>query len=120
MTITRYIPWLLVLIGIWLLIRDTPLSWSVAPIALATIMVEFYKSGDIGLRRFQFDLALAVLTLTAMTAILTHFATTGSFLPMPDLVVAAVVLADAWVSPVNSFRTALRNLQGNVYSEPQV
>ncbi len=82
--------------------------------ALAVLVAEFHKSGDISLNAFMRDTAYAVLATIVGTFAITKLWESGQGLCLPDYLMSVVVLVDAWFSPVNSFRTALRNWSANV------
>lgn len=75
-------------------------------------VLEFVKSGDITLGVFGLDQAWSVLTLIVATATLTLLVRDARALSFMDLLIAIVAVCDGWVSPFNSFRTALRNWSG--------
>lgn len=115
----RNIPFVLALLALWVGIKLAGYNTSfVGPVGITLICVtffvlfiEFFKSGDIGLKTFGLDTAFSVLQVIACTATVTYLITRSSWgvMSIPDLLVCFTVLVDAWFSPYNSFRTALRN-----------
>lgn len=115
----KRIPWALLLVLLWAGGRYSGVNlgidgfaiWVFVILSLITLVFEFYKSGDIMLRSFQADLISAITT----TLVLGYgLCLAQQDLQPVDLLVAFVVLTDAIVSPINSFRTALRNMQAAV------
>ena len=89
--------------------------------SFATLVLEFFKSGDIGLRTFASDQAFSVAqtVLASVTLALVIRDRGFAAISLPDVVFAVVTLCDAWLSPFNSFRTALRNISGtNITTHP--
>jgi hypothetical protein len=89
------------------------LTWILLVGCFVILVLEFQKSGDILLRSFRLDLILAIAALVATTSVITLLWERGTFYTI-DIFIAGIVLVDAFVSPSNSFRTALRNWQGGV------
>ena len=127
----RKLPSVLILIVIWAALRfagvDVALP-SIGGLALlglsvGSLIFEFYKSGDIGLAGFKRDLAFSLTATIAGSVILTVLALRTEFALgnlLIDGLVAIVILCDAWLGPVNSFRSALRNFSGAVQQGPGV
>ena len=75
------------------------------------VIVEFFKSGDIRLGPFMLDLIVSVIAISAGAALLTKMVLEGGTPGFHYLLGGLVLVADAVLSPFNSFRTALRNFQ---------
>lgn len=118
----RRIPWPIVVVVLWGMLRWNNFAPSVAsPFGLTIIfcsflilIFEFWKSGDISPKSFLLDqtLSVAATTITASLAVLIYWERQTFY--AVDIIVFAVVLSDAIMSPFNSFRTALRNIQAGV------
>jgi cation transport ATPase len=112
-------PWsLLVVLAMWFAYQaQLDLSGTLGLVFIGfcvfVVVIEFFKSGDIRLGPFFLDLLFSVGAVVAGAALLTYMVTHGDGgLPgFHYLLGGAVVLVDAILSPFNSFRTALRNLQ---------
>ncbi|MEK7650212.1 MAG: hypothetical protein AAB367_04640 [Patescibacteria group bacterium] len=115
----KRIPWALLLVLGWIMVRHSGVDLSVEGVAIwpfvgvsfVTLMAEFYRSGDIMILSYKLDQTFAVVATLVLGYGLSLAVQDPHVL---DLLVAAVVLADAIISPVNSFRTALRNMQAGV------
>lgn len=113
----KQIPYVLLITNIWSIGKLAGLSTSllsffgivVLLLVFAALAVEFFKSGDIGLNTFGMDTAFSVLQVICGTVTITLMFCNHKPLTLPDCLLCLVVLADAWFSPFNSFRTALRN-----------
>lgn len=117
----RRVPLPFIVLALWGIARwagyDWPIGsvWSVGLIATCFIilMLEFFKSGDVALGSFKLDQLLSVvatvIVVAAETLLWEH-----KGVSTVDFFVLAVILGDAYVSPVNSFRTAQRNIQAGV------
>jgi|SRR5687767_3740792 len=112
-----FVPWALLVCASWYYIRlvrhlvldfSTPLGLGFLCFAIIALVVEFIKSGDVGQVAFIWDLTFALLTLAlgvyTLTLLDQRLDLTG-----PDGLIFAMLVADAWISPFNAFRTALRN-----------
>lgn len=125
MRIIRRVPLVLILVATWAALRisgapldhASPISWVLVIVCFLVAFAEFYKSGDVTLSSFKIDLAFAVAGTVAATVVAQSLWGQGSF-SLPDFFVCAVVVADALISPVNSFRSALRNVQAGVNTAP--
>ena len=74
------------------------------------LFAEFFKSGDIGLAVFMIDLVTSVIALVTATVLLCYLAWEMSQpLTFYHWFGYTILLGDAIFSPLNSFRTALRN-----------
>ena len=113
-----FIPWASLVCAAWATIRlgryleldlATPLGLVLLCAALFALVAEFFKSGDVGLGEFIRDLTLALLTLAAGVVTITLLLQSDRVTVLDGIILAVVVL-DAWLSPINAFRTALRNL----------
>lgn len=103
----KQIPYVLLITNIWSIGKLAGLSTSLL-LVFAALAVEFFKSGDIGLNTFGMDTAFSVLQVICGTVTITLMFCNHKPLTLPDCLLCLVVLADAWFSPFNSFRTALR------------
>ena len=113
------IPWTSLVCAAWAAIRlgnyldlslATPLGLVLLCTALFALVAEFFKSGDVGLGDFIRDLTLALLTLVVGVVTITLLYQRDTGMTVLDGIIFAVVVLDAWLSPINAFRTALRNL----------
>jgi hypothetical protein len=114
-----FVPWALLVGAAWYYIRlvrhlvldfATPLGLGFLCFAIIALVVEFIKSGDVGQVAFIWDLTFALLTLALGVYTLTLLDQRFELdLIGPDGIIFAMLVADAWVSPFNAFRTALRN-----------
>ncbi len=112
-------PWgLLIVLAMWLAYASRAdlsgtLGLAFIILCLFVVMVEFFKSGDIRLGPFMLDLIFSVAAVVAATVLLTYMAmkSDGGIPSFHYQLGAVVLLADAILSPFNSFRTALRNFQ---------
>ncbi|MFA5174095.1 MAG: hypothetical protein WC438_02850 [Candidatus Pacearchaeota archaeon] len=82
------------------------------------LVIEFYKSGDINLKAFGWDLALSVVATIICTVTITWIVAHHKGAHFTDGMICLLILFDAWVSPFNSYRTALRNWTANVGTSP--
>jgi len=116
----NYLPGALILVVIWSITRLSGVNFSIkaipgiilACLCFVVLVIEFYKSGDRALSSFGWDLGLSVLVTILGTAVLTLLISrTGFFhLYLTDYIIGFLIIFDAWFSPYNSFRIALRNL----------
>ena len=114
------LPAALILVVIWSIARMSGVNFSIKGIfgiilvcfCFAVLVIEFYKSGDRSLNSFGWDLGLSVLTTVLGTVILTLMISRKGFfdLFLTDYIMGFLIIFDAWFSPYNSFRIALRNL----------
>jgi hypothetical protein len=79
-------------------------------LVLGSISFEFFKSGDITLLSFGWDMSFAIIATIMCSVVETILIMNHSF-ALTDILTGLVVLMDGWFSPFNSFRTALRNFQ---------
>lgn len=115
-------PWALLLVVVWALLRFSGMSLAptgvpglVAVVACVVVLVsEFYKSGNVSLGSFGWDMAFSVLNVVLCSVTLTLLVQGGHGLDFADLLVGAVILCDAWFSPFNAFRIALRSWTASV------
>lgn len=116
------IPFTLILTISWLFLNifgidlsmSSPFGISILFLAFIVYIIEFYKSGDIMLRSFMLDLAYAILNLIIVTCYITIIIKSGFKLHAIDIMVSMIALIDIWLSPVNGYRTALRNLSTDI------
>ncbi len=84
-------------------------------VAVFVLLVEFVKSGDIGVAPFLLDTTFSVLALIVSTALLCYMrfglGESPTFFHWLGYV---IIVGDAILSPANAFRTALRNFGGDV------
>ena len=74
------------------------------------LFAEFFKSGDIGLSVFMMDVVTSVIGLVAATVLLCYLVwEMGQPLTFYHWFGYTILLGDTIFSPLNSFRTALRN-----------
>lgn len=119
MKIFFFIPWtaLLLLLVLGFHQFQINLSTGSAPsiaviiVSFLVLVLEFIKSGDIQFKRFIWDLSLSILILVIATWFYGYLFFCKQHLFFVDYVAYFVILFDSWLSPINAFRTALRNLQ---------
>jgi hypothetical protein len=111
------IPWAGLVCAVWAIIRlnqsqvldfNTPAGIALLFFAFIALVIEFFKSGDVGLGAFIWDLTFALLTLGFGVYTITLLDQRNDW-NILDVLIFAVLVCDAWVSPINAFRTALRN-----------
>ena len=117
----KRLPVALSLVVVWTIVRlfiNIEGFWSVNKfvvivicICFAVVVVEFMKSADISMRSFQIDLLFAVVAVVLGTFALTKVGIEKTGFHFTDVLMAGLILIDATVSPINSFRTALRNFE---------
>ena len=83
-------------------------------LALGALLAEFWKSVDIREGSFGWDLAFALLTLGGGVYTITKLDERFDW-DILDVLIFLVLVADAWLSPYMSFRTALRNVVHSPY-----
>lgn len=116
MRIFNRIPYTLLLIAYLLVVHVTGLDmhgvagFVFIGLCVIVLIVEFFKSGDISTGYFLSDIVFAVLAVVIATGLLSYLmfklGETPSFYHWLGY---AVIIGDAVFSPLNSFRTALRN-----------
>ena len=119
------IPWLLALVCLWIPMKHFGVDFAVSDwtgIALTLVavglgLVEIYKGADIGLRTFKYELATALVALVSMALYFALHLVPHRMVHIPDVVLAIMVVADAWFSPTIAYATALRNFAANVDSQ---
>jgi hypothetical protein len=110
-------PWaLLIVLSMWLsYLGNIDLSGTVGLIFIGlcvfVLIIEFFKSGDIRIGPFMMDLLFAAVGLVAASALVTVMVMGGKGLGFHYILGCSVLVIDAILSPYNSFRTALRNVQ---------
>ncbi len=115
----KNLPLSLILVVLWLITRMSGVNFSIANtlgiiltiLCFVVLIFEFNKSGDITLKSFALDLGFSILATVVDTVTMTLLIRDkGGFnLFLTDYILAGVILCDAWLSPFNSFRIALRN-----------
>jgi hypothetical protein len=79
---------------------------------IVVLFLEFFKSGDIRTSVFFLDLSASVIAVIVGAVLMTYLITamhqTPTFFHWYG---AAILVADAILSPYNSFRTAIRNFE---------
>jgi hypothetical protein len=78
---------------------------------------EVYKGADVGLFNFKVEQAISIVNLLLVAAMFSFILIPRGSLALMDFVVAGMVFADAWISPVVAYATALRNFAAN--TDPQ-
>ena len=81
------------------------------------LVLEFIKSGDIQLKRFIWDLTQSIVILILATWFYGYLFFCKEPVFFVDYIAYLVLIFDSWLSPINAFRTALRNLQIGSKSE---
>ena len=113
----KLIPWVLILLVVWSIIRfakvdlNQVISLGLFLLALVIMVFEFFKSGDINLKAFGIDQLYSIIAIAFFCTIETILILKNYPFQIVDILFGILVLADGWVSPVNSFRTALRNFE---------
>jgi hypothetical protein len=109
-------PYALILTVAWSVMKFINLNTSfdgvgavLVGLTFAAILAEFYKSSDIGVSAFGIDTGCSVLQVIVATITFTQKI---DYIFLPDILLGVAILADAWFSPFNSFKTALRNFGG--------
>lgn len=119
MKIFFLIPWTALLLILVLGFHQFQINLSTGSVPSITVIIvsflvlvfEFIKSGDIQFKRFIWDLSLSILILVIATWFYGYLFFCKQHLFFVDYVAFFVILFDSWLSPINAFRTALRNLQ---------
>jgi hypothetical protein len=115
-------PWALIYVIFWVIARLAGAQFFAGNVyglifvllGLGAMILEFQRSTDITVSSFKMDLGMSVLAIVITTAFTTWMITTSHQLAFADIVVWLVVFADAWSSPVSSFKCALRNITTDV------
>ena len=122
MRVLNRVPWTLVLVLCWAGARSAGAQLAINSAsgiiiliaAFGALVVEFMRSADITVARFKFELAMAVVAVGCASAMTALLFTMHLGITLADIIVWIVVLVNAWVCPVNSFKTALRNITTDV------
>lgn len=116
MRIFNKIPYTLFLIAYLLVVRVTGLDmhgvagYIFIGLCVIVLIVEFFKSGDISTAYFLSDIVFAVLAVVIATGLMCYLVfKLGETPTFYHWLGYAVIIGDAVMSPLNSFRTALRN-----------
>ena len=80
-------------------------------VSFLVLVLEFIKSGDIQFKRFIWDLTQSIVLLILATGFYSYLFFCKQHLFFVDYIAYFVIVFDSWLSPINAFRTALRNLQ---------
>ncbi|MCI5140180.1 MAG: hypothetical protein D3909_00215 [Candidatus Electrothrix sp. ATG1] len=89
---------------------EGPSGYTFIGLVVVVLLVEFVKSGDIGVVSFLLDTTFSVIAVIVSTALLTYMAFTLNQPPtFFHWLGYAIIIGDALLSPANAFRTALRN-----------
>ncbi|MDY0136874.1 MAG: hypothetical protein RBS36_06865 [Thiomicrospira sp.] len=79
-------------------------------LAVVVLIIEVFKSGDLGLGAFFIDLFWSVVALVLAAGLLTYLWFVEQQMPsFYHWIGFVMVLADALLNPFNAYRTALRN-----------
>ena len=122
MNFLRRAPWAVFLVLSWATARllGTELATSSIPgqsvieFGFVALVIEFMFSADIGVAAFQRELGTAIVTLVVASVVATCLITMHRGIGFVDGFILCIALATAWVCPVNSFKTALRNITTDV------
>ena len=113
----RKLPWSVLLIAYMVVVHLAnvsmagPAGYVFIGLCMLVLVVEFVKSGDISAAVFFVDLVGAIVSLILATVLLCYLWFKLERMPtFFHWIGFAVILGDALVSPMNAFRTALRNL----------
>jgi hypothetical protein len=98
---------------------EGPVGYTFIVFGLFVLFIEFFKSGDISTTAFLTDLIVAVTSVIGGAALITVMLIDERYsLTFFHWYGAAILVADAILSPLNSFRTAKRNLElGGISAE---
>lgn len=121
----RKYPYLLTIVLLWAAAKSAGLSMSASSIsglvflamAIAAGFLEVYKGADVGLGTFKLELFTALLATVAATLFLCLYVVPRGAVQTADVVITAMVVVDAWLSPTIAYATALRNFAAN--TDPQ-
>jgi hypothetical protein len=83
-------------------------------ILIASILVmvlEFLRSGDIQLGKFITDTTISTISLIIASWYIAYMVIERKPLHFVEYLVYVIIILDSWLSPINAFRTALRNVQ---------
>ncbi|BBP44579.1 hypothetical protein [Thiosulfativibrio zosterae] len=116
LTLLSRFPWMLLLI-VFLLgaeFLELPMTGTTGYVfigfAVAIMFIEIFKSSDTGAMGFFLDQFWAVLSLVLATGLLSYlWFTEGKEPSFYHWLGFAMIVADALLSPLNAYRTALRN-----------
>lgn len=75
----------------------------------AVLGIEFFKSADTNWRHFLYDIAIAVLLVSLLSAYMTYLWIYDFELEFFHWYCYGLFMVDAILSPTNSFRMAMRN-----------
>jgi len=126
----RRIPFALILTTVWLTVKAVGANTEAGGLigivlillSFLALVIEFFKSADIGVRSFMIDTVFSVVATVTVTVIMTKAIITEGLvnLHFPDYLFGFVILVDAVLSPVMSFSMALRNISGNVGTREEI
>jgi hypothetical protein len=117
----KNIPWVSLIGAFWAAIRlnwwglDIAIGYSTSfgsillVLAIGALIWELFKSTDIRGGNFYLDLTFALLTLGGAVYTITILDQRDAW-DLIDLIIFGVLAADAWVSPMMAYRTALRDV----------
>ncbi len=116
-------PSALILTVLWAVSKFVSLDTSVSqPTGVALLILtfgsalyEFYKSADLSVSAFAADTACSVAQAIVATVTVVY---NLDYITLPDAILCLTVVADGIFSPVNSFKTALRNFGGEGAHHP--
>jgi hypothetical protein len=122
MTFLRRMPWALLLVISWAIARfmGAELATSSIPglffivFGFSALVLEFIFSADISVAAFQRELGTAIVTLVVASVVATCLITMHRGIGFVDGFILCIALVTTWVCPVNSFKTALRNITADV------
>ncbi len=111
-------PWVFLVIGYLIFAQSAGLDMRGVPgyvflgLGVVVLFVEFFKSGDISAWGFMLDIFWSVAAVTVVAVLLTHLYLRSGWegITFFHWFGCAVVYGDALLSPFNSFRTGLRNI----------
>jgi len=119
MSIFNKIPWTLFIILYMVVVHTLGINmggmagYAFLALCIAILFVEFFKSGDIKLGSFLVDIVSSVVALVIATVLMSYLIFTKGHgeTTFFHWFGVAIIVGDAILSPVNAFRTALRNLE---------
>jgi hypothetical protein len=114
-----FIPWTaLLLIGL-ILTQQLGLDRTMGKIpsivllisSIVILIIEFFRSGDMRFHQYVVDTSFSLLVLIGGTWYLAYLFYSGIQIYMIDYIIYTILVVDSWLSPINAYRTALRNVQ---------
>lgn len=109
-------PWMMLVIvyliamQYWQISMEGMAGYVFIGLAVVVLIIEVFKSGDIGVGAFFIDLLWSVLAVVLASGLLTYLWFVEQQVPsFYHWIGFVMILADALLNPFNAYRTALRN-----------